>query len=422
MSDRLRSLMAGAQTVTPFNGNHSATVPVVVAESIPWTTARDLADETPEVTEFNAWPIAASGALTELVGPVKKGKTTVALDATRAILAGSQWLGVETIKGPVIYATEQGGASFREGLSRAGLLDSDDLHILSWPKVSGVPWPALVAAFVAKAKETGARVVFVDTLSQWSGLRGDSENDAGAAMAAIQPLMEAAALHGLAVVILRHERKAGGEVGESARGSTAFAGAADTIIQLRRSEGGSVPGMRVLNILSRFSGMPEQLVIELTDKGFVAHGNGDQLAINQAIKAITETAPTDENEALTTNDLIEAAGVKRTIGQRALNALAENGTLSRSGTGKRGKPYLFWRPLPDDEGTQKDSATVRDTAVAESNVLPDPASTRSLAEGSTTPSPLPGLAPIHSATAPSPRGAETYSADLDNPFAADFVV
>jgi hypothetical protein len=47
----------------------------------------------------------------------------------------------------------------------------------------------------------------------------------------------AAGSAGLAVLMLRHERKGGGEVGESGRGSSAFAGAVDVILQLKRPEG-----------------------------------------------------------------------------------------------------------------------------------------------------------------------------------------
>lgn len=48
---------------------------------------------------------------------------------------------------------------------------------------------------------------------------GDSENNAGDALAAMLPLQEAAG-NGIAVIVLRHDRKSGGLVGESARESS----------------------------------------------------------------------------------------------------------------------------------------------------------------------------------------------------------
>jgi hypothetical protein len=84
------------------------------------------------------------------------------------------------------------------------------------------------------------------------------------------PLQEAAAGDGLAVVVLRHDRKSGGDVGDSGRGSSAFSGAVDVVLQLSRPEGQSRPGVRALKSLSRFDETPETLVIELTEAGYVA--------------------------------------------------------------------------------------------------------------------------------------------------------
>ena len=49
----------------------------------------------------------------------------------------------------------------------------------------------------------------------------------------MKPLQLAAA-DGLGVVVGRHERKSGGDIGDSARGSSAFGGAVDTIITISR--------------------------------------------------------------------------------------------------------------------------------------------------------------------------------------------
>ncbi|HEY5484444.1 MAG TPA: hypothetical protein VIK31_11660, partial [Propionibacteriaceae bacterium] len=57
----------------------------------------------------------------------------------------------------------------------------------------------------------------MDTLPQFAGLRGDAENNSGDALEAIGPLQLLAA-DGFAILVTRHDRKSGGEVGESARG------------------------------------------------------------------------------------------------------------------------------------------------------------------------------------------------------------
>jgi hypothetical protein len=137
----------------------------------------------------------------------------------------------------------------------------------------------------------------VDTLSQFAGLTGDKENNAGDALEAIQPLQEAAA-EGIGVVLTRHERKSGGDVGDSGRGSSAFAGAVDIVLSLRKPEGNSKKTLRVLHALSRFSETPAELLIELRENTYVALGEPHEAALREAKDSIIAIAPKSEPEAV----------------------------------------------------------------------------------------------------------------------------
>src|ERR671915_1661943 len=153
-----------------------------------------------------------------------------------------------------------------------------------------MPWLDVSPAAVDKALEVGAGVLFVDTLGQFAGIRGDGENSAGEAHRAMQPLQEAAA-KGLAVCITRHERKGGGEVGESGRGSSAFGGAVDIILSIRRAEGNVRPTVRVIESLSRFEETPDKLVIELTPEGYRSLGDATAFAEKEARESILDIMP-----------------------------------------------------------------------------------------------------------------------------------
>ena len=202
--------------------------------------------------------MAGAGRVTEIDGKIKSaGKTTFCTHMCRAIVDGSDFMGQPTARSPIVYLTEQSPATFREALRRADLLDREDFRVLFWHDTIGTPWPDIVRAARDEARRIGAKVLVVDTLGQFAGVRGDAENNAGAALEAVAPLQEAAAVDGLGVIILRHERKGGGEVGDSGRGSSAFAGAVDVVLRLRRQEGGGArPGVRVLDALSRFDQTP----------------------------------------------------------------------------------------------------------------------------------------------------------------------
>jgi hypothetical protein len=173
----------------------------------------------------------AAGSIAEMSGKIKTGKTSLLQSACAAILDGVPFLGQPTGKTKVLYLTEQPDTSFREAMERAGLLGREDFHVLSFGDTRGVAWPDVVRAAVIHAKRIGAGLLIVDTLSQWAGLSGDSENDSGTAIEAMNPLQFAAA-QGLAVIVVRHERKSGGEISDAGRGSSAFGGVVDVILSL----------------------------------------------------------------------------------------------------------------------------------------------------------------------------------------------
>jgi hypothetical protein len=160
----------------------------------------------------------------------------------------------------------------------------------------------------------------------------------------MRPLQEAAA-KGLAVCITRHERKGGGEVGESGRGSSAFGGAVDIILSIRRADGNVRPTVRVIESLSRFEETPDKLVIELTPDGYRSLGDATAFAEQEARQAILEVLPTTAEHALISGDLfdkLKEQDVKRTSAQTALEALIDERNVMKIGAGKRGDPYRYY--------------------------------------------------------------------------------
>jgi hypothetical protein len=269
------------------------------------------------------------------------------------------FMGEPTQKTAVVYLTEERDSTFREALRRAGLLDRIDLHVLCWRDTLGEPWQSIMEDAVKKCAEVGAELLAVDTISQFAHLTGDRENNAGDVLEVFLSLQDAAA-KGLGVISIRHERKSSGDVADAGRGSSAFAGAADIILAIRRPEGNTRPTLREIHANSRFDETPGFLAIELTDAGYVALGDSVAVAKDEAKAAILAVTPTEESEALTLDELLKKTGVKRTVAQAAIKELREGGQLRRIGKGVKNDSHKWFAP------TQIHSAATLTSGEAES--------------------------------------------------------
>ncbi len=340
-SDQIVEAIRNAPLMEPIPDPHAPTE----SSDTGFRTAAQLAEEVPAEIRWIAWPFAAAGTMTVISGPPKlAGKTTLALRAVAAVLNGTPWLDHPTIQGPVVYLTEEPDVSFRVALARAGLLHRQDLHVLSRHRA---PESWQQSAFVARARaaEVGAALIVMDTYAEWGGLVGDTEKNPGDTLRVLAPL-KAAARDGFAVLILAHDRKSGGEVGSAIRGSGAFPGAVETIVQVRP---GSSATERKLEFRGRLE-VPATLIVErLKDGSYVSKGSPDEVQASRVeldTRTVTErliAVMRNYSHPITREELFQARPEQIGEGrwQRALNSAMENGRIIRTGGGRRGDPTRF---------------------------------------------------------------------------------
>jgi AAA domain len=303
-------------------------------------TAAQVGAMAPKEIPWVVKPWIAQGGMTELTGSVKwAGKTTLLSFMVRQMLDGQPFLGEPTVKGPAVWLTEQNETTFRYVLERAGLLHRRDLYVVFWHKTIGFPWQEVVRAAIELAGRVGAKVLIVDTLGQFSGL--EDENSSAQAMAALKPL-QLATTKGLAVVVVRQDRKSGGRVGESGRGSTAFAGGVDVLVSLERPEADPTSTVRKLTAIGRFPDIAPELFVTLTPSGYVSLGGEKDYAVQQAKARLRARLPRAEEEAMTIDTFLEQEPeVTRSPVTRALDELIAEGTVRQIGRGVRGDPRRF---------------------------------------------------------------------------------
>ena len=326
--------------------------------NLPFRTAAEIEVETPAEVDWVARPWVAAGASTELDGKVKlAGKTTFTLHLVRAVVNGAPFMGQSTRKTAVVYLTEQNATSFREATKSAGLLGREDFVVLYFKDIGGFRWSSVARAAVEECKRRDAKLLVVDTLTQFAGIAGDGENNAGDALAAMRPLQQAAA-EGISALITRHERKSGGTVGDSGRGSSAYGGAVDTVLSLRRPEGNQKRNVRLLQALSRFDETPTDQLIELTDDGYRSLGEPGDVAIETERLNIIAALPNGKRNALDIEALCDATDMSRAQLRRRLDELLNDGEIRKTGKGRKGDAFRYFldSAVADDERRNKNAA------------------------------------------------------------------
>ncbi len=319
--------------------------PATVLDGLQFYTAAEIARMTPEVIDW-AWSgYLAHGTIVELVGPPKAGKTTLILDLLRALVNGHPFLERATTRGPVVLLTEQGPTSLRAVLVRTDLADREDIHVLLHRDVRGHEWRDVVATAAQRCSDVGARVLVVDTLPAFAGLGGESENNAGDALAAMEPLLTAAA-NGLAVLVNRHRRKGpqggtvAGDIADEGRGSGAFSGAVDVILSLRRGATGARSTVRELIAASRFDDTPEKLTVELDEGRYVVVAE-DASLLSSEVRESVMRALDGKVAGLEMRELGDLTGKARSSLQAALDDLVRTGDVERRGRGVRGDAHRW---------------------------------------------------------------------------------
>jgi hypothetical protein len=305
-------------------------------------TPAQLRDLTPPEVKWLWDGYLAAGAVTLLVGKPKAGKSTLAIAASVAVAArGGSFLGRAVLGGAVVYVSEEGGGTLAHKLP----LGDVDLHVLTrdgaWPKPE---WKRLITESVAHATKVGAVLLVIDTAAFWTALAADKEKDAGAVQSVMMPLVEATR-SGLAVLLIHHARKAGGEDGDAVRGSSGWAGSVDTIMELERPAGENVPAnQRVIVALGRYPQTPAVVLIDFD----MATGGWSALGEPPSRHEVrSESVRAAVMDALACGDGLTRAELEDSTARSwrdlspVLKALVSSGLVERSGAGKKGSPHVF---------------------------------------------------------------------------------
>lgn len=271
------------------------------------------------------------GTLAAFVAKPKVGKTTNAYELAVKVAQGLPYLGRATRRGPVlILALEEHKREVKRRIRDLGADQLAEIHVNVGPLDDSPDTFHQIKTYITTH---GIILVIFDTLNTFWSVQ--DENNATDVTRAIKPLLNLARESGAAILLLHHARKSEGEFGDEIRGSGALFSLLDVALILKRHE---VETQRKLTAISRYPETPRELIIELREHGHEALG--DPAAVGKAAKTSkVQSALTDLPTPAA--EIGKRAGVSRGAAYTILDQLLAKGQAQRTGTGKRGEPYLY---------------------------------------------------------------------------------
>jgi len=309
----------------------------ITEQALPWVSTARLRLEVAGEADL-AWiwhGFLLSGNLTLMSAAPKAGKTTLMFDVLESILASRPLLNFRTRVVDILYVTEEASVTI---INRIDEMASSILSLnprLNWKtRKPGLTWEQTagdIAQFVGTHPDS---LVVIDTMGFWMQIQ--DENDASQVRAALQPLVDMARTEGVAVLLIHHNKKTGGKFGEGVRGSTAFAGNVDIILELVRDNRGiadeeeqRLNPKRMLYSLSRYGETPELLTL-LWQRGkryrVATDGDIDFLIAQRLVERYPGVTPLLAR-GVSVRDVEELTGVSKSVIGRVRLAMMTLGTV-----------------------------------------------------------------------------------------------
>jgi len=313
-------------------------------KSFPVYTVGDIKEQTEGDSE-EGWycPLfMKAGEITLFCGEAKRsGKTTFYLHMLKAVHDGTPFMGMPTTKADGLILTEQ-GSNILEATTKAGIQDTDRIFLALYKDLSRVEWSETMEKAISRCGELGVEILVVDTFTAFAKLRGSDENLSGEIIARMEPVLDAARVHGLHVSVLHHTGKDG-----DIRGSSAFRKDPDVIWVLKRPSGDHAPNIRALEGLGRYDAVNTSFNVALEDAGYVLLGTNAQIERSKAKGSLLEQIPRGRENARRRTEVIDAVAnetnVSKATIQRALENLVERHTVRQEALQERGTPTVLWR-------------------------------------------------------------------------------
>ncbi len=275
----------------------------------------------------------AEGTVSAVVSKPKVGKSTFARNLCLAISRGEELLGLSTRGGACIYlALEERVEDVTADFRAMGATGGEQILV----HADTIPARGILA-LIELVRERKPVLVVIDPLFRLAHIK--DEKAYAETYAALGPLIDVARDTGAHILVTHHMGKgmAKADPIDSPLGSTAIGGAVSSLVILKRSE-----AYRTVQTVQRLGqDMPETVLTFDSETRRLSVGGTrfevDRQECGEAILEFLKAA----GEGKTEPEIDDRVDGKTTLKRKALRDLAENGSVTREGSGKRGAPYKY---------------------------------------------------------------------------------
>lgn len=226
-------------------------------ERLTWLS--DIVEDEESKIDWICEGLFGRGLVTILSGMPKDGKTTFITHLLLAMENNSDFLGLEVKNTKTLIVTEETKASWHQKKVRARL-NGQSVGIIPrywYDRNHRANWEKGIEELRDLCLKEEIGLVFIDTISYFWTIT--SENDATEVTNTLKPL-HLLTNAGIALILVHHDRKAGGSNVKGVRGSTALTGFPDIILGLTKLSDKSV-----LTGDGRYEETPSKLSFRLSD-------------------------------------------------------------------------------------------------------------------------------------------------------------
>lgn len=301
----------------------------------------------------------AKGHQTLLSALWKAGKTTLITHFLKCLQDEQELAGQKTHKSNVLILSEESDSIWARRREESGI--TLPVWILSRPirqKLGYKEWVSLLEQMAKFCTEHEIDLFVIDTLSGFWPV--DNENDASKVSESLLPLNYLLEKK-IAVLLVHHFRKSGGDEGTASRGSGQLGAAVDIMVEFTRLSSSDPTGtQRVLRSYSRFEETPKEVVIDYIDGEYETRGTKAEVTKLEKLELVLN-ALEDYPEGATTSELYEKWNVseyndrpsKRTL-QRHLSDLVVLNKVTTVGITKiKGGEASIYIKLSDKDPRQQ---------------------------------------------------------------------